>query len=168
MNRSSGMPLHPFFSNLQHTQPYARACARHRRSSSNSSVSILYPSKCLPSPLCLRIGIYGTEYHTLKLIARRVLAIMTQSTQSARHKAVPSLNCSHARQLSSVIRSPLVCRPQVANPHFLRNGLPSMVRERTLSIYSPHLHSPHVLSAYGLVLVLLFVVVAIRVEFLIA
>lgn len=114
------------------------------------------------------MSIANLEY-LLRVQELRVLKCRIRILRKRRsHKAVPSLNCSHARQLSSVIRSPLVCRPQVANPHFFRNGLPSLVREFTLSIYSPHLHSPHVLSAYGLVLVLFLVVVAIRVEFLIA
>ena len=40
INRSSGMPLQPFFSSLQQTQPLARACARHLRSSISSSCFI--------------------------------------------------------------------------------------------------------------------------------
>lgn len=52
--------------------------------------------------------------------------------------------CLHALQLSSVILSPLVCRPHVAKPHFFMNGLPSAVRDRTTSMYSPPRHSPQV------------------------
>ena len=40
MKRSSGIPLQPFFSNLQHTQPRRRASALHRFSNSNSIVFI--------------------------------------------------------------------------------------------------------------------------------
>ena len=41
INRSSGIPLQPFFSSLQHTHPFARACALHLRSSSSSSCFIV-------------------------------------------------------------------------------------------------------------------------------